>query len=37
VHILSDEMEGESREVGKVQAALARAVALRGQPSSGPA
>lgn len=26
-HILSDEMEGESREVGKVQAALARAVA----------
>ena len=31
-HILSDEMEGESREVGKVQAALARAVARRGQP-----
>jgi glycerate 2-kinase len=28
-HILSDEMEGESREVGKVQAALARAVAAR--------
>lgn len=26
-HILSDEMEGESREVGKVHAALARAVA----------
>jgi glycerate 2-kinase len=36
-HILSDEMEGESREVGKVQAALARAVALRGQPFAGPA
>ena len=29
-HILSDEMEGESRDVGKVHAALARAVA-RGQ------
>ncbi len=26
-HVLSDEMEGESREVGKVHAALARAVA----------
>lgn len=35
-HILSDEMEGESREVGKVHAALARAVALRGQPFSKP-
>jgi glycerate 2-kinase len=35
-HILSDEMEGESREVGKVQAALARAVALRGQPFGRP-
>ena len=35
-HILSDEMEGESREVGKVQAALARAVARRGQPFSKP-
>jgi hydroxypyruvate reductase len=31
-HILSDAMEGESREVGRVHAALARAVALRGQP-----
>ncbi len=31
-YILSDEMEGESREVGKVHAALARAVALKGQP-----
>ena len=27
VHVLSDEMEGESREVGKVHAAMARAVA----------
>ncbi len=35
-HILSDEMEGESREVGKVQAALARAVARRGAPFSKP-
>lgn len=35
-HILSDEMEGESREVGKVQAALARAVAQRGQPFRRP-
>lgn len=36
VYILSDEMEGESREVGKVHAALARAVALRDQPFSKP-
>ncbi|MDP3615118.1 MAG: glycerate kinase, partial [Rubrivivax sp.] len=35
-HILSDEMEGESREVGKVQAALARAVARRSQPFGKP-
>lgn len=35
-YILSDEMEGESREVGKVHAALARAVALRGQPFQRP-
>ena len=35
-HILSDEIEGESREVGKVHAALARAVARRGQPFSAP-
>jgi glycerate 2-kinase len=34
--ILSDEMEGESREVGKVHAALARAVALKGQPFEKP-
>lgn len=35
-HILSDEIEGESREVGKVHGALARAVAKRGQPFSLP-
>ena len=35
-YILSDAMEGESREVGKVHAALARAVALRGQPFTRP-
>jgi glycerate 2-kinase len=31
-----DEIEGESREVGKVHAALARAVARRGQPFARP-
>jgi len=36
VHVLSDEMEGESREVGKVQAALARYVAKHGQPFAKP-
>jgi hydroxypyruvate reductase len=35
-HILSDEIEGESRDVGKVHAALARAVARRGQPFTKP-
>jgi glycerate 2-kinase len=35
-YILSDEMEGESRQVGKVHAALARAVALKGQPFKKP-
>lgn len=35
-YILSDELEGESREVGKVHAALARAVAQRGQPFAKP-
>jgi hydroxypyruvate reductase len=35
-HILSDEIEGESRDVGQVHAALARAVARRGQPFSKP-
>jgi hydroxypyruvate reductase len=35
-YILSDEMEGESREVGKVHAALARAVVRHGQPFQAP-
>ena len=35
-HILSDEIEGESREIGKMHAALARAVAVRGQPFRRP-
>lgn len=35
-HILSDEIEGESREVGKVHAALARSVARRGEPFARP-
>lgn len=35
-HILSDQIEGESREVGKVHAALARAVARRNSPFSRP-
>ena len=35
-HVLSDEIEGESREVGKVHAALARSVARRGQPFAAP-
>ncbi|MDB5885373.1 MAG: glycerate 2-kinase [Polaromonas sp.] len=35
-YILSDEMEGESREVVKVHAALARAVAQTGQPFRKP-
>jgi glycerate 2-kinase len=34
--ILSDAIEGEAREVGKVHAALAREVALRGRPFAGP-
>jgi len=33
---VSDEIEGESREVGKVHAALARAVATKGQPFQKP-
>jgi len=36
VHILGDDLEGESREVGKVHAAIARAVARRGQPFERP-
>ena len=35
-YILSDEIEGESREVGKVHAALARSVALRAEPFARP-
>ncbi len=35
-HILGDDLEGESREVGKVHAALARAVARHGQPFARP-
>ena len=35
-HILSDEIEGESREVAKVHAALARQIARRGQPFARP-
>ena len=35
-YILSDEMEGESREVGKVHAALARSVARSGTPFATP-
>jgi glycerate 2-kinase len=31
-HVLSDEIEGESRVVGQVHAAMARAVARRGEP-----
>jgi glycerate 2-kinase len=34
--VLSDEIEGESREVGKVHAALARSVARRGAPFAKP-
>ncbi len=35
-YILGDEIEGESREVGKVHAALARQIARRGQPFERP-
>jgi glycerate 2-kinase len=35
-HILSDEIEGESRTVGQVHAALARAVAQHGAPFARP-
>lgn len=35
-YVLSDEMEGESREVGKVHAALARAVARHSEPFAKP-
>jgi glycerate 2-kinase len=36
VHVLSDEIEGESRDVGKVHAAMARYIARRGQPFARP-
>ncbi|MFJ2990404.1 glycerate kinase [Collimonas sp. NPDC087041] len=35
-HILSDEMEGEARDIGLAHAALARQIARRGQPFSKP-
>jgi glycerate 2-kinase len=35
-HILADDIEGEAREVGKVHASLARAVARRGAPFERP-
>jgi hydroxypyruvate reductase len=35
-HVLADDVEGESREVGKVHAALARSVARRGEPFARP-
>ena len=35
-HLLSDEIEGESHVVGRVHAALARAVARRGEPFARP-
>ncbi|MFO1420993.1 MAG: glycerate kinase [Candidatus Competibacteraceae bacterium] len=36
VHILSDSLEGEARDVGTVMAGIARQVALRGQPFPAP-
>ncbi|WP_409050199.1 glycerate kinase [Sphaerotilus sp.] len=35
-HILGDSLEGEARDVGKTLAAIARQVALRGQPFAPP-
>jgi hydroxypyruvate reductase len=35
-HVLSDAIEGEAREVGKVHAALAREIFLRGRPFGRP-
>lgn len=35
-HVLSDDMEGEAREVAKVHAAIARHVARRGEPFQRP-
>ena len=36
-HILSDAIEGEAREVGRVHAAIAREIALRSRPFTRPA
>ncbi|MDD0838347.1 glycerate kinase [Curvibacter sp. HBC61] len=36
VHVLADDLEGESREVGKVHAALARSVVRHGTPFARP-
>ncbi|MDR2335112.1 MAG: glycerate kinase [Burkholderiaceae bacterium] len=36
VHVLSDEIEGESRDVGRVHAALARAASRHGEPFRAP-
>ncbi|HEV7357097.1 MAG TPA: glycerate kinase [Steroidobacteraceae bacterium] len=36
VHILSDAIEGEARDVGKVFAGIARQIAARGQPFDAP-
>ena len=35
-HILSDQIEGESRDIGRMHAALARAVARQGAPFAAP-
>jgi glycerate 2-kinase len=35
-HILSDDMEGESRELGHAHAAIARAIRRRGEPFAAP-
>ncbi len=35
-HILGDSLEGESRDLGKAMAGIARQVALRGQPFAAP-
>ncbi len=35
-YVLSDEIEGESREIGRMHAALARSVARRGEPFARP-
>jgi hydroxypyruvate reductase len=36
VHILSDSLEGEARDIGKALAGIARQVAVRGQPFTAP-